>query len=57
MRFILGCDSTSIHADITNVPGVQAPSYPTVTRWVARFKDEGTLKMANVKNCDYSSKN
>ena len=39
MRLKLGFDPTSIHADFTSVLGDQAPSYSTVTRWVARFKE------------------
>ena len=35
----LGFDATSIHADFISVLGEQAPSYPTVARWVARFKE------------------
>ena len=39
MQFKLGCDSTSIHTDFTNVLEDQAPSYPTVERRVTCFKE------------------
>jgi len=38
MRVKLGFNATSIHADFTTVLGDEAPSFPTVARWVARFK-------------------
>ena len=38
MRVKLELDATSIHNDFNKVLGDQAPSYPTVVRWVARFK-------------------
>ena len=38
MRVKLGFDASSIHADFINVLGDRSPSYPTVARWVTRFK-------------------
>lgn len=39
MRYKLGFSARSIHTDFSKVLGDQAPSYATVTRWVARFKE------------------
>ena len=39
MRYKLGFDPTSIHADFVSVYGDQAPHYSTVTRWFNRFKE------------------
>ena len=39
MRVKLGFDATFIHADFISVLGDRAPSYPTVARWVTRFKE------------------
>ena len=35
----LGFDATSIHVNFISVLGDRAPSYPTVARWVTRFKE------------------
>ena len=39
MRVKLSFDATSIHDDFINVLGDRTPSYPTVARWVTRFKE------------------
>lgn len=39
VRFKLGFNPTSIHADLVEVFGDQAPSYATVTRWVVKFSE------------------
>ena len=49
MRVKLGFDATSIYADFISVLGDQAHSYPTVARWVTRFK-EGREELEDEKN-------